>query len=67
MSFSNMTILRTILFQNGTLKPIWFSTFILMPFSHVTSLGRAFKLIFKFTGADTQENVDTISLHNLMV
>lgn len=38
-----------------------------MPFSYVTSLGRTFKLIFKFTGADTQENVDTISLHNLMI
>lgn len=38
-----------------------------MPFTHVTGLGRIFEFIFNLIGANTQENVDTISLYNLVV
>lgn len=39
-------------------------TYILMPFSHVIHLGRSILLILKLTGANSQETVDTLSLHN---
>lgn len=71
MSFSIMTILKTILFQNKNLKLRRISTYFLMPFSHmmpfnhITNLGRIFLL--KVSWCTHPGNVDTLPLHNLVV